>query len=945
MPRLLLATLLLHPNQAVHTDVLVDVLWPESPPRSAIANLRTYVSRLRSTVAVVAPDGPRVDLLTRPGGYLLEMDVDQLDLTRFERLAQLAQQARQSHDAATALGHAQAALALWRGRLLEDLPQGVVWTSTAFRLAALRDELVELSADARVETGRYQEAIVELRGLLASDPLHEGWWRGLVLALHGSGRTAEALRVYGEARRVLATELGVEPGPRLRQALTVVLGDRDTASVCQLPMDVVDFTGRTELVSDLVSYLGSATERPHVVALCGSPGAGKSALAIRIGHELREAFPDGQLYVELQGTAGPVRDPAMVLAELLEVLGVASNAIPATFPSRSALFRSKLASRRMLVVLDDAANVSQVRPLLPGAGGCAVLITSRARMPELSGVRMVDVTRLPGQEARQLFARLLGADRLDAPTGGTDEILDACGHLPLAIRIAAARLKEHSDWTPASLAKRLGNERHRLDELRVGDLDVRASITLSYRLLPAAVATAFRRLGQLGAVTVPGWVLRVLRGGLDSDDPVEVMVNANLLQRVGADKLGQSRYQLHDLLRSYAREQGEEDPAEETLAALRRTFDAWLALVSLAGRHLPARFFGVQPRTIGPESPRWPSAIEPALAERVVADPVAWFDCERANLLAAVEIAESAGLDEHAWRIAASLAPYIDLCGHYDDWVRSHECALRSARRVGDSWAEAVLLRNLGQAYLFLDRYPEAAAAFATARELFVRSGDLKGEAVVLCGQGAVHRVGGRLAPALAAQRQALRLFRSVGDFDGEAVVSIAIGRICLARDRVEMAWHWFTNAYELASELGDQHRQAQALHRLAMMHARQSRHEEALALIKQALQMLEEIGDAHCAAYVRQSYGEVYLERGNIAHARALLARSMHVQEQLGDRLAAANIATLLGARQGARDDREAGQLPDREVPSPGAPDRTRADRLASVPAGAVDRRSEPVP
>jgi DNA-binding SARP family transcriptional activator len=880
MPRILLGTLLLQPGRVVSTDVLVDVLWPDAPPPSAVANLRTYVRGLRGRLSGDA-------IITKPHGYAVAVEPAALDLTLFEARAERARMAWGAGDAAGALRLLEDAIGLWRGRLLEDLPASPAWEAVESRLTALKTSLVELAMEIRIGLGQHEVAAAELRGLLATDPLHEGFWRRLVLALHASGRTAEALRAYADAREILADELGVEPGPQLRAAFDLVLraGPQTPGPICQLPLDPPDFTGRGPLVERIVAHLTG--RHPAVVAISGAPGVGKSALAVHVGHAVRAAFPDGQLYVDMRGTGGAPRDPAEVLAELLRALGVAEPALPAEVPARAALLRSRLSTQRMLLVLDDVAHAGQVRPLLPGAGACAVLATSRMRLPDLCDALQVNVDVLTDQEAQELFSRVAGRRRVVEQPDSARDILRACGHLPLAVRIAGAKLAQRPGWSLAVLADRLKLERHRLDELRAGDLAVRASVELSYRLLPPVAARAFRLLGTLGPGPVPAWVVGALIDAPATEDVVDLLVDANLLQLVGMDGAGQARYRLHDLLRCYGAELAEGDALADRRAAIERVLDGWLARAFSVRERMPVHYFGI--------------SVSGVSVADIKGDPMAWFEAEVPALVAAVELAHANGFDGHAWRIAATLAPYFDLRGRRDTWWRVHQTGLASARRAGDQRGEATILRDIGQLHLYRDRYDEAAAAFTTARVLFGATGDTIGEAIALTGQATVHRIAGRYHRALHLYRRALEVFERLGDRHSQAVVYGSTGLAHLGLRRYGPAQRWLTASYELAVELGDRHRQALALHRLATLRKERGRPDRAREELHRALALLEELGDDACAAYVRQSIGELHLRFGDPRRGVEFLADSLHVQRRLGDRRAEATIAALLGEWHGA--------------------------------------------
>jgi DNA-binding SARP family transcriptional activator/tetratricopeptide (TPR) repeat protein len=841
-PRLLLATLLMRPNTAVSTEVLVDVLWPESPPRSAAANVRTYVHGLRRLL------DNRIE--HRPGGYLLRADPGEIDLCRFELTRDPG---------------------LWRGRFLADLPDSHVFGATAARatelwLSACEDRLRE-----RIDRGEHDAAAAELRGMLRDHPLREELWQLLIHALTAAGRRADAIQAYTEAEQVLRDELDAAPGAGLLAALS---------PVCQLPLDLPDFTGRDDLVHDLVRQVRNR-DRPTVVVLSGSPGIGKSAVAVRVAHLVRASFPDGQLHLDLAGTSAAPRRPADVLAELLRAVGHAE--VPRGLAERAALLRSTLAARRVLLVLDDAATTAQVAPLLPGAGGSAVLVTSRVMLPGLAGARPVELDVLPDAEAALLLEGIVGAARTRAEPGSAADILRFCGHLPLAIRVAGTRLAHRRGWTLRTLADRLRDERRRLDELSVGDLAVRASVGLTYASLPEDAARAFRLLGRLGPVRWPGWVVDALLDQ-DADDVLDLLVDNHLVELVGCDDTGAPRYRLHDLLRCYAAELTDENDA----AAIRRVLTGYLTRAAAAAAGMP--YFGVLPEK-----------AEPA------PDPAAWFDAERHAGVAMVSLAQAWGADDLAWRLATTFAPYFDLCGDQDDWQRTHTVALEAARRAGDRRGEAIALRNLGQIALYRDGYDDARTAFTSARELFASVGDDQGTAVALAGLGTVLRVLGEHHEALDHCHAALELFARVGDRHGEAVARLAAGSVWLALGCLAPAERWFTDAYELCAAIGDRHREAHALKRIASLHQRRGELAAAREHVARALAIFLELDDERCVGYTNQSLGELCLAGGDLADADRLLATALDLHHRTGDRRSEADVAELLARLHETKGDRVA--------------------------------------
>ncbi|OQO93707.1 SARP family transcriptional regulator [Saccharomonospora piscinae] len=889
-PRLLLAALLLEANTPVSTDTLIDVVWPAEAPRSAAANLRTYIHSLRRALAQ--------DRLERgPSGYRIRVARHELDSAVFADHVTAARDAMARDDPATALDELAAAESQWRGDPLPDLPHHHTWEPALTRLVELRLSARELRVRARFSLGEHRAAIPELRELVAGHPLREELWAQLVVALDRCGRRAEALDAYHEAERVLREELDAAPGRTLNAAGAALASPaapppprRAPAggrTLCQLPLDLPDLTGREAEIAELTALARRrrSANAPTVVVLSGQPGVGKSSLAVHVAHQLRGDFPDGHLHVDLAGTSTEPRSPHDVLAELLRSLGTPESALPPTEAERAAALRSALSAVSLCLVFDDAASAAQVRPLLPGAGTSAVIVTTRARLPDLTGVHHLGLDVLGPDAARQFFTRLVGARRVAGEPDAADEIVRRCGRLPLALRVAGARLAHRRHLSLALFAERVADERRRLDELRVGELAVRACVELSYARLRPATAAVFRRLGTLGPVSFPSWAADAVLG-TDGDEALDELVDAHLVDLVGTDATGSARYRMHDLLRCYATDRADEADHD----SVRRMVEGYYTIAATAAARMPVRFFGVTPTPV-PDG-YW----QPPGLDRLVRDPVAWFDAEHATAAALVEWGTRQDADGPAWRLTTALTPYYDLRNRWEDWLRTGQLALEATRRADDPHGEAIVLRDLGQVHVYQDRYREAVELFERAVRLFRTTGDPQGEAVALAGLGTVARIRGERHHALRHSRRALALFTTAGDLYGEAVARIAVGTVQLAEGRLDEAEATFAESYALASAIGDRHRAAHVLQRQALLYRERGRLGAARQRLDQAIAVFDDLGDDHCAGYAQQSLGELCLSSGDLAHAQLLLGNSLAVHRGSGDRRSEAVVSQRLG-------------------------------------------------
>lgn len=604
MPRMVLGVLLTRANAPVPVDVLVDALWAGRRDPRAAKKLQLHVHRLRRALG----DPGRIRY--ENGGYTLHVHSAELDAERFE--SALTESAGAGPARAVTL--LRGALRGWRGEPFSDLVDLPLLRAEADRLTERRLAGLALLYTAELACGHATAIIPELVELAKRHPMREQLQGLLMTALYQSGRQVEALEVYQRTRGALVEQLGLEPGCELQRLERAILtGDplleaprapsiARSIAPAQLPADVTDFTGRKpQLVT--VTHLTAAADRSAtvLVAITGKAGVGKSTLAVHAAHRLRAQYPDGQLYVNLRGTQANPLPATDVLARFLRSFGMDGAAIPNDAEERAAMYRSWLADRRLLILLDDAACVAQLRPLLPGSPGCAVLVTSRARLAGLDGAQRVELDVFEPDQALELLAQVAGPQRVAAEPAAAREIVRLCGCLPLAVRVAGARLGARSHWPLSRLAADLADEGTRLDTLRLGDLQVRASFALSYENLDVMARRAFRVLGLLEVRDFAPWVAAAL---LDvsqtrAEELMDTLVDQHLLEVVGGDGPGRLRYRFHDLLRTYARELSAGQEPEAGRAALDRAIGGWLALTEEAGRSLASAAFQPPPDPLG----------------------------------------------------------------------------------------------------------------------------------------------------------------------------------------------------------------------------------------------------------------------------------------------------------------------------------------------------------
>ncbi|GHI02065.1 regulator [Streptomyces cellostaticus] len=801
--RVLLAALLLQANRMVPKDGLKEALWGPHPPPTADASLFNHVTRLRRQLAFLG-DQPR-RLAAVPNGYRLYIGEGEFDVEIFEAHASATREAHLHRDWETVARRSTAAVALWRGQPLADLPDfadAEPQARVVQQLLETRLQVLEWGFDATLALGRHHELVPHLTSLASEHPLREAFHQQLMLALHRSNRQAEALQVYAGLRRNLVEELGVEPSAAVRATHQEVLADDGAAAVAapasvsvsrperrplrQLPADAVSFTGRDREITTLTALLRPGTDAPahppgrspRPVVVSGMGGIGKTALALHVAHRLHEDFPDGQLYADLRGFGpGAQRSPRDLLTRFLSDLGVRAESFPDDTDDCAALFRTVMAERRMLLVLDNARDAAQVTPLLPGTGDCAVVVTSRHTLADLPDATFVPLSPLEPDDQEMLLAALCGSRRvLEEPAAAAD-ILARCGGLPLALRVVGGRLASRPAWPLALLAQRLSAGSGRLRELSVGGLDVHSTFAVSYGALRESerprertVARAFRLLGlwpeqeltPQSAAALLGLPVRETARLLD------LLADAHLVQSPAPD-----RYGFHDLLGEYAAERAfEEETPQERADATLRLLSWYVAAVEKASR-----------ATIGETQPPPPLDEQPDEPVPDFTDAhqaLEWYVQELPAIRHAIDRAGSLGRSDVAWRLAVGLFGYADTYWWTGAWDICLQAALAIAEEHDDTVGQAWLYRRIAVAHGMAYRNDACLENLRISLDLFARAGDLTAQASILGNMSALHVQDGRAEEALAYALRSQELYRRSGSTVSEALVR---GRIADALD------------------------------------------------------------------------------------------------------------------------------------------------------------------
>ncbi|MFD9734215.1 BTAD domain-containing putative transcriptional regulator [Umezawaea sp. NPDC059074] len=843
--RTVLAALALELNRVVSGDRLLSLVWNGSPPPQAKAALQGHIAQLRKVL------GPGLELVTRSPGYLLEGDRGAVDVFVFEDLVRTARDAR-DEDAVEQL---TTALRLWRGPFLTDVPSPGLGEATAARLEELRLVAVQDMAERLLRLDRPADAVTALAQVVENDPLREPVVARLVLALHRAGRQAEALDLFHRTRKRLVDELGVDPGPELRAAYQSVLAvETPTAPLsgpAQLPREHRGFVGRDGELADMDDHLTG--QDSAIGLLVGPPGVGKTALALRWAHRVAADFPDGQLFLDLRGfdETEPV-DPRTALIGFLRTLGLADAQIPTDLEGQAARYRSLLAGKRVLVVLDNARSVGQVRPLLPGSADCLVLVTSRHGLNDLvvtEGASVLPVATLEHEAAENLLVGMLGRRRTDLEPEATAELVELCDRLPLALRIAGARLTSRPKWTIRSLVDELHDEQSRLAALSLPEArrGVRAALAVSYRELPEGAARMFRRLGLHPGTDLDCYAAAAL---LDINvatarTHLRTAAYANLLHESTPD-----RYSRHDLVRLFARHLVITEPGEDNAISTERLLDYYLHVADTARAHLAdhARPLGALDH---------PPASFPVLSSHNEA--VRWFAMEEANLRLLLEIAAHGRQHERTWKLALCLDAFYFRRGNRVDRLNAFRVGLHAARSLDDDHAEANLLLRMGSTLADLGRLDDA--VWEASRAVQLAEGDPHLVCAALDSLGYCLLAAGEFETARERATEALAIARDSGDVRAQATVLTTLANVLLGLGDADEALQCMKEALWLLASVALSTAHVTALHIAGSALWRLGRHSEALQFQVDGLELAEELGDQYQAAACHRAIGDALEE------------------------------------------------------------------------------------
>lgn len=889
--RTVLALLAIHPNRPLSREHLIDVLWPDNPPLSAVNLLQTYVARLRRILRHGVPNQLEIESVS--GGYRLALADEALDLIEFRRVVARAGKTAGSSET-TPVELLEEALDLWQGEPVGDVPALMSHPT----VTALREEHIAAGiayAEAVATQDDLGGVLPRLHTVAARHPLHEPLQTRLVEVIARSGDQAGALRILDQLRKRLSHELGVNPGPRAEQLQSrILLGHVTPAGTpaprlqslgCQLPPDIPDYTGFESQITQVCRRLAIEPERsstaPPIVAICGQPGVGKTALAIHSGHRLRPAFPDGQLFISLGG--GLSMDEAM--SRVLRAL--AAPGPHTTLTEKISSYRAALHDRRVLIVLDDASSAGQVRPFLP-VSGSAVLISTRSRLTTLPGIDEVELNPMTGSQALALLATVVGRSRMDAEPEASAQLVRLCARLPLALRIAAARLAAHPHWTVERFVRRLADERSRLNELVADDLEVRAGLAVSYDGLTPAAQHAFRMLGLINPSDFAAWSVAAL---VDTDletaeDLVDDLADARMIEVItsGGPAL---RYRMHDLVRLYAVERAADESRPRQRAAVTRLISTVLHVLDGACVSLPSGVPNLyQPPTVKMTPPK----ALPRIHEH-------WLDTEESCLVAAIEAAAAIQLCELTCLLAERLTfASFGVRNKFSSWNRVHAAAARSVRQTGDKNERAVIEYGFGHLRYKEDRFAEAVEHFQLAVELFRDVDQPRGEAAALIGLATVHKELGRHHTALPLFYEALPLLAAAGDQEATAHAHYGIGYAHRELGADDLAIQHLNIAEEIYRTINHHRGELIAVRATGLVHRARGDLRLAEQRCVTAHNLAQKINDHLLLCYTTQALAKIWIRQGKPERARQPLTGALHDTIALHDRFGTALVHRTIG-------------------------------------------------
>ncbi|KAB1944615.1 tetratricopeptide repeat protein [Micromonospora sp. ALFpr18c] len=887
--RTVLAMLLLRAGRLVPVEELVDAVWEEHPPATARAQLQTCVSRLRRrfTELGLAPE----TIITDPVGYGVRTAPSDLDAEVFARTLEAARTAVAAGGLAEAGERFRAALALWRGPALGGIP-----SRSVRRRAQMLDEqrltALEECVDVELRLGRAAELIEELTDGVDQHPLRERLRGQLMLALSSVGRQADALSVYREGRRFYADELGIEPGVELQElhqrvlAGDLALAGRESQAVApvrSLPRAIGDFTGRQETMARLVKEVRNGT---RIQLIDGMAGSGKTTLAVHVATALANHYPDAQLYIDLHGHSERTPlTPAAAVATLLRQLGVPDERVPANPDDRLALWRTELAGRRALVVLDNAATADQVTPLLPNGSQCLILVTSRRRLVGVDEGRPSSLPVLDTDEAVELLGRVAGVDRVAAEPEAAAEVVRRCGHLPLAIRLAGARLAHRPRWRIADLAERLISRRDPLAEFEAGERSVGRAFALSYAQVSPAAQRAFRLLGLHPGVRFDNAVAAALTEltGSGAQDLLDELVDAHLVEEAEP-----GRYRLHDLVREYARTLvAEPERAAERRDAIERLLDHHLHVATAIARR---RELSSLHSLIVVAEP-----LRPDLVALVAEQGRAWLDENLAAWTALVRLAETEGFLHYCWQLARACWYAQFESGRLDELIETHTVGLRAAEELGDDRAVATMLNYLASAHYRLGDFPESIRVMERSLEIFRRLGLRREFRNTLGNLGTSYAANFQFHQARECYDAARALATRMRDKEALANELNNLSMTLLLWGRHDEALRTARRHLGIARELGEPRRIGNALGHLGMIRHRMGDLVPAGRLLRVALRVKRQVGARFGEGEILNEIGTMEREAGHQERAADLHRAALVAMTEVGDRIAQCTSRNLL--------------------------------------------------